>query len=172
MKFIKAWKKGKKYLIYIDLEDGSKKPKKWMETTQAVYNYAKNQFEEGDEIGITYAKENGQYNVSRVNKDGTVKTETTTDEDEGPEEDDDVKRCEDCGKELKDPKYDKCYTCNQKNPSKKSTEKSSERTDSIKMQTAYKVAGMSIQVFTGQIADLDVLKEQLDDIAEHVYKKF
>jgi hypothetical protein len=34
------------------------------------------------------------------------------------------------------------------------------------------VAGMAIQVLTGQVGDVDTIKAMLDDIAEHVKSKF
>jgi len=166
MKFKIAIKKGKKHLLKIQMDDGKEK---WMETTETVFKYAKNQFEEDDEIGITYIKKNGQYYVSRVNKDGEVE-EKEEEKDEEKVDDDGVKRCEDCGKELKNPKYDKCYECNKKNPSK--PQKNMETQDSIKTQSAYKIAAIALQVFTGQIEDLDTLKSQLDEIANHLLRKF
>lgn len=166
MKFKKAFKKGSKCLIKLELDNSEEK---WAETSQTVYNYASKAFKEGDVIGIEYREEGKQMFIDRVNKEGKVTKSTGTSK-PTPEKKTTQPTCEDCGKELKDSKYPKCYTCNQKNPS--TSKKSPEDISSIKMQCAYKVAGMAIQVMTGQIEDVDTIKEMLDNIAEHVSKKF
>jgi hypothetical protein len=179
LKYKFAFEKGGKYLLKIE-KDGEDK---WMTTNKKVFDYTKTAFKEGDEIGIDYVEKNGQIHINRVNKDCKVTSTKETEKEPEPEvADTGVKesefKCEDCGKALKDGKYKKCYTCNKKNPVKKEsktsskyTEKSPEVQESIKMQVAYKVASQAILVFTGQIADLDTLKAQLDDIAKHVREK-
>ena len=180
-----AYKKGKKLLLKIDTQDKSKTSVKWMPTTEAVFNYVKSNFEEDDEIGIEYTKKGPTYHVVRANKEGKNKelgeeavapeaevepkveneTKTTTKE-KG-------KFCLECGKKLTNEKYDTCWSCHEKSPSKgKYSQRSPEVQASIKMQVAYKVAAEAILVFTGVIADLDTLKTQLDDLAEHIVKKF
>lgn len=166
MKFITAYnKKGGKYLLKIELEDGNVK---WMTTTKAVYEYASNNFKEGDEVGITYTEKNSQYHVTRINQDGKSSVAKADSEEETETKEEKVFKCEDCGKELKSDKYKKCYECNKKNPEKRSKSTS----DSIEKQCAYKVAAMALQIFTGQIEDLEVLKNQLDNLATHVLNKF
>jgi len=174
MKFKKAFKKGSKCLIKLELDNSEEK---WAETSQTVYNYASKAFKEGDVIGIEYREEGKQMFIDRVNKEGKmIKTTGTPKEESKPAvkpKTTDGPVCEDCGIGVKDDKYKKCYTCNQKNPSKgTSSKRSPEVQNSIKMQCAYKVAGMAIQVMTGQIEDVDTIKEMLDNIAEHVSKKF
>lgn len=174
MKFRRAYKKGAKCLLKLEFDDGAEK---WAETNQTVYNYASKAFEEGDVIGIDYREKNGQVFVDRVNKDGKV---TKISDSEAPVAEEKEKTqtsgkptCADCGKELKDDKYKKCYTCNQKNPVESSSSgRSPETIDSIKTQTAYKVAAMAIQVLTGQIEDVATIKAHLDEIATHVKAKF
>jgi len=168
-----AYKKGAKHLLKIE-QDGKDV---WMNTTETVYNYAKENFEDGDTIGIEYTKNGKLYHVTRVNKDGNSVEKSAEEVIEESKEETISKKdgyfCEDCGKELKDGKYKKCYDCNQKNPEKgKYTQKSPEVQMSIKTQSAYKCASIAIQVFTGQIADIATLKIQLDDLAGHILKKF
>ena len=172
-----AYKKGKKHLLKIDIGDGEAK---WMDTDETVYNFVKQNFEDGDEIGIEYTQHGKLYKVIRVNKDGK-NVEKSSKEDAPVKEtksppisgDSDKPVYSDCGKELKDSKYKKCYTCNQANPEQgKYSQKSPEVQASIKAQTAYKCASIAMQVFTGQIADLDTLKSQLDDLANHIVNKF
>jgi len=169
-----AYKKGQKILLKIDTQDGSDTPVQWMNTTEAVYNYVKESFEDGDEIGIEYTKKGKLYHVTRVNKEGKCKELSGDDQKESiPQESSSNNLvCEDCGKELKSDKYKKCYTCNQKNPSGGFTQRSPETVASIKTQCAYKAAATALLVFTGQIADIKTLKEQLDDLAEHILSKF
>ena len=61
-----AYKKGQKHLLKISIEDKDE----WMNTTEEVYNYAKENFEDGDVIGIEYTKKGKLYHVTRVNKEG------------------------------------------------------------------------------------------------------
>jgi len=107
------FKKGNKYLAKIVFDDVGEK---WASTTQAVFNFAQKNFEDGEEVDVEYTVKNGQYSVSKIKKvgSGSKKTEPT------PEETAEF-TCEDCGATLKDGKYKKCYTCNKKNPSKKET---------------------------------------------------
>ena len=127
MRLLVVYKKGDKYLLKIALDDGKEK---WMETTSAVYNFAKNNLKghnqdtnyPGDEVDIQYTEKNGQHNVTRISKKG-ANTQTQTDS--SPAKTGGY-TCEDCGKELKDDKYKKCYTCNKKNPTKKSENKYSD----------------------------------------------
>ena len=175
-----AYKKSNKHLLKINKEGEDI----WMNTNEEVYNYAKEKFEDGDKIGIEYIIKGKLYHIIRINKEGDnvekkegdIKT-STNDLLESRKEDKNIEdgyHCLDCGKELKDDKYKKCYTCNQKNPVKStntSFARSPETVASIKMQCAYKVAATAITVLTGQI-DLTVLKEMLDDLAEHIVKKF
>lgn len=171
-----AYKKGSKHLLKIEVEGKDE----WMNTTEEVYNYAKEKFEDGDKIGVEYIMKGKLYHAVRVNTDGKnvelqeSEDNTTSKESTSEKREENLKpTCIDCGKELKDSKYKKCYTCNQKNPVKStSTTRSPETVASIKMQCAYKAAAQAMVVFTGQIADLDVLKSQLDDLANHIVNKF
>ena len=157
MLFKTVFKKGKKILVKIALDDGNEV---WATTTQAVYNWASKNFTEGDEVDVDYTLKNGQYFVKRIsepNKDGSKKTsspkETTSDSEY---------TCEECGASLKDGKYKKCYTCNQKKPSSKNK---SSRTDevgkSIERQAMMKASCDAIKVLTGQVSDIETLGEMI-----------
>ncbi len=143
MKFKTVYKKKDKILIKFTHPD---KGDIWATTTQAVYNWAKKNFKDGDEIIAEYTTKNGEYFVSRISalgkegskgipsvneyacedcgaslKDKKYKKCYTCNKSGGKET---KKRftftCKDCGKELKDDKFKKCYTCNEKNPEPKS----------------------------------------------------
>ncbi len=112
-----AHKKNNNILVKIagldpDTEKKEKKDGTWADCSANVYNWAKKTYKEGDEVKVEYSVNNGQYTVTRITKGAgeSVKTEATQ-PDKNP-------TCKDCGKELKDNRYDTCYTCNQKNPSK------------------------------------------------------
>lgn len=105
-------KKANKYLAKIEV-DGKDK---WFTVTQAVYNFATKNFEEGSEVDVQYTTKNGQYFATKIMTAGSGEEKV----EEVPEETIDYV-CEDCGAELKNGKYKKCYTCNKKNPSKRKT---------------------------------------------------
>ena len=163
MKFLVAYKKGKKNLLKIELDDGEQV---WASTTSAVYNFAKNNFDEGEKAGFEYTVKNGQYFVSRINKDGK-----STKSEEEPVEDTPAEFvCEDCGKTLKDGKYKKCYTCNKKNPSPKSTStRSSDTNESIKKQCALKATVHLMQVLVGRVEGIDTLVEMVEEAFPRIY---
>ena len=111
-------KEDKKYLLKVIIDGVNDGDEIWAETTKAVYTYAKNNFKEEDTCNLEYTEEDGKYKVSRITKGNGTTTKTK-------EVDDTVSeyKCEECGKTLKDGKYKKCYTCNQKNPVKKTAKK-------------------------------------------------
>ena len=145
-------KKGNKFLAKIEMEGKDK----WFTVTQAVYNYATKNYEEGDEVDVHYTVKNGQYFATKITRPGTSKREET------PEEKPEF-TCSDCGRELKDGKYDKCYNCNKKNPSKATTKSTyvPKDTESIKKQAVLKASVHAIQVMTGQINDVEALGEMV-----------
>jgi len=164
MIFKHVCKKADKYLAKIIFKNGEKE--KWATTSEAVYNWAKKNFKEDDEVDVQYTVKNGQYFVSKIMKpgsSGTVIKEETPKEISKP-------TCEDCGKELKDDKYKKCYNCNKKNPVKKSTgtyTKSPEVQQSIKRQAIGHMTSRSLIALTGQV---DV--NNIEEIAESLYKLY
>jgi len=95
--------KGNKYLARIEYDDVGDK---WATTTKAVHDWAKRSFKEGDTVDVQYNIKNGQYFVTRISAPGQgLKVASTPVETSKP-------TCEDCGVELKDRKYKKCYICN------------------------------------------------------------
>lgn len=181
MKFKTVFKKGKKILVKIALDDGNEV---WATTTQAVYNWCEKSFNEDDEVDVEYTSKNGQYFVKRIStpgKGGSKKTsspkETTSDSEYA---------CEDCGASLKDGKYKKCYKCNKKNPSKSSGGGSGkpdykngapygsllpeEATRRNKLATLSSVC-KAYQVMAGQVSDVETVGEQIIVIWKKVYKE-
>lgn len=167
MIFIHICKKAEKYLTKIVFTEGAKW--KWATTTEAVYNYAKKTFKENDEVDVEYTKKNGQYFVSKIMKPGSGKKTTQKSEKTSTASKENSKpTCKDCGKVLKDDKYEKCYKCNQKNPSRsrKSTYTPKD-VESIKDQVALKASVEVMKVLTGQIGDVNTLIE----MTKNVYKE-
>ena len=83
--------------------------------------------------------------------------------------------CEDCGKELKDDKYKKCYNCNKKTPSKKASGKYGdlsvpERNRRAKL-TALSSACEAIKVLTGQVSDVDTIGAMVEQLYDRFYTK-
>lgn len=153
----------------------------WANCTQAVYNYAKKTFKDGNEVDVEYTVKNGEYNVTRITKKGQgngggkgTKLDTPY-------------TCEDCGKTLKDGKYKKCYTCNKKNPTKSTGGSGSGKPDyakgapygsllPVEETRRNKLATLSsaceaIQVMTGQVADADTLADMILAVYDKLYKK-
>ena len=150
-------------------EKKDKKDGTWAGCSANVYNWAKKTYKEGDEVKVEYSVNNGQYTVTRITKGAgeSVKSETKTDA---------SPTCTDCGKELKDNKYDKCYPCNQKNPSKKkssskSYSKSPEDKEQIRRLSVLRAVAQAIQVMTGQIDNVDTLGIMMETLYDKFYKK-
>lgn len=174
MLFKTVFKKGKKILVKIALDDGNEV---WANTTLAVYNWAKKTYEDGDEVDVEYTKKNGQYFVKRISEPGKGGEKKTT----SPETDDFT--CEDCGATLKDAKYKKCYKCNKKNPTKPKSGspdyKNGAPYGSLLPEEATrrnKLATLSsacdaIKVMTGQVGDVGALGEMVVELYEKLYKK-
>ena len=170
MKFLVAVKKNGKNLLRFEDDKGNKI---WATTTDAVVAYAKNNFQEGDKCGLEYTiDDNDKYNVTRINKGekSTATHKATESKDTGKP------KCADCGKELKDDKYEKCYTCNQKNPSKKTSKqsysKSPEDKEQIKRLGLIRSATVGIATLTGHISDVDTLAGMIDTLAKKLYQTY
>lgn len=67
MKFLTAYKKANKYLIKMGFDNGEEK---WGVTDVKVYNYAKHNFEQGDEAKFEYTTKEGQYFITKIIKEG------------------------------------------------------------------------------------------------------
>lgn len=177
MIFKYAFKKGKKALLKIEMDDGKEK---WMETTDAVLKFAENNFKEGDAVDVEYTEQNGKYKATRITAEGESgkKTNKYKKDEENEVEDSTVENvCEDCGKELKSDKYTKCYTCNKKVKENGTTSKTytkpksydGDRNDSIIRQTCIKAASEAVTVLAGHVDDLDTVGDMVIELAGKLY---
>lgn len=171
-KFIFAYykKEEDKYLLKVVLDGINDDDEIWAETTEAVYNFAKKNFEENEKCEFEYEEEDGRYTITKILKKGkTTKKKSSKSKAKYT--------CEDCGKELKDDKYKKCYNCNKKNPIKKTKTSSGEfRTpeqitkDYLANSTATVVkgalVGMQGHLNPNTVTDITV------ELMKNVYKKF
>jgi len=91
----------------IALDENGKKV--WYHTYQKVYEGAKKYLKEGDEVEISLAEEEkeGLKVITFIKKIGQSVPKPQPSNTGKP-------TCEDCGAELKDSKYKKCWKCNQK----------------------------------------------------------
>lgn len=113
MKFLVAYKNDKgKFLVKIEFEPGKEK---WASTSEAVVNYAKANFKANEDVDVDYTEKNGSYTVTRITKKGSTPAPVEA-KTEAPKVEE--FKCTDCGKVLKDGKYQKCFDCNKKNPAK------------------------------------------------------
>lgn len=152
MLFKTVFKKGDKYLAKIIFDDVGEK---WASTTKAVFDFAKKSFKEDEKVDVEYTVKNGQYSVSKIKKPGTGGGSKKTEAKEEKKNTTAEYKCEECGAKLKDDKYKKCYTCNQKNPEKTSVSKSTG--ESIKDQVTLKVVVEALKILTGQVSDPDTI---------------
>ncbi len=165
---------GKNLVKLSGLEDNDTKGT-WANCTQAVYNYAKKTFKDGEEVEVEYSAKNGEYNVTKITKKG-----------QGAESKNTSPTCKDCGKVLKDDKYEKCYPCNQKNPSKPSGARSGSPDYkagapygsllSVEATRRNKLATMSsacsaVQVMVGQLQDADAIADMIIVVYDKLYTK-
>lgn len=170
MRFLFAFVKDGNNLVKIGMDDGKER---WMTCSKIVYGFVKKALKgtdketgyEGDEVKVTYTNVDGKYNCTRIEKVGgtpTSQRETTTDG---------KPKCTDCGKELKDNKYSKCYLCNKKNPVKstgtKTYTKSPEVQESIKRQAIGHMTSRTMIALQGHIDPNNV-----HEIAESIYNTY
>ena len=158
-KFIKV--ANKKIMVKVNIDGIGEK---WTFCTPAVKTFAEKTFKEGDIVNVTYeTKDNGDIHVSRIEKgngkDTTVSSSQSKTNTNKP-------TCKDCGKELKDAKYEKCYACNQKNPSYKK-DKGSEVNTSIKRQAIGHMVSRTLIALTGQLD-----RNSVPEVMEVLYKKY
>lgn len=156
MKFLVAYKKGDKTLVKIELDDGEQV---WGTTSEAVYNFAKKAFKEGEEVGVEYTEKNGQYFVNRITKKGSSETSTTKQKTTSST----GFACEDCGYELKDGKYKKCYTCNEKAPASSKKTSGDNTQEYINRQNANHATSRTLIALQGHVDPNNVL-ELIDTI--------
>jgi len=140
----------------------------WFSAMGGSVNYLE-KMKKGDTIKIEY-KQNGVYrNVTSLSKVESAKTETPketkSDSQEVPEF-----TCEDCGAALKDGKYKKCYTCNQKNPTvTKGKDNPMATTKDVQIQRGNSLNSASAVLkgnYEGTNTDPDKIKEATLHLAE------
>ena len=141
----------------------------WTSCSQAVKDYASANFKSGDDVHVQYEDgQNNMFHVSKIEKGPGTDTKKGTAPAVGGGSGKPV--CEDCGKDLKDAKYKKCYTCNQKNPAKKtggSYGKTPEVQESIKRQAIGHMTSRTLISLQGHVDPNNV-----EAIAERLYKKY
>jgi len=144
----------------------------WAFCSEPVLKFAKNTLKEGDEVTIQSDNKNGNIYITRISKGEVVSIETP--KTEKPVSESPRYVCEDCGKELKDGKYKKCYECNKKNPEPKEKKEpkttygyTPKDTESIKKQAVLKSVCMAVSALTGMI-DIN----NLGDVIENLYDRF
>jgi hypothetical protein len=163
-------------LLKLKKDDGQEK---WYPTDDNVYDYATKSIKKNEEVTIETKEVKGQSIITRITKasapETPVKAPTTAPVASNTAEATTEPTCTDCGKKLKDNKYTKCFTCNQKNPTPKASGgfgKSPEVQDSIKRQAIMKAAADAVaQVFVGQVGDVDVLGDMIIKLYEKLLPK-
>lgn len=158
-----ACKRGGKYLAKIEFEGKDK----WFTATKAVYTYASKNFEEGQDVDIEYNVQNGQYFVTKIMNAGSGTKSTSAPE---TKVSDGKPTCEDCGKELKDSKYTKCYECNQK--ARKSSGGKTYGKDSVAIQKESVLHSCAIAVGAlAGLVDPNNIGDVLESLYDRMYKK-
>lgn len=165
MLYLVAYKNDKgKYLIKIGLDDGKEK---WASTSEAVYNYAKANFAQKEEVEYEMTEKNGQYHVSKIMKKGQKSSAPAPEatKSTAPATETAGFKCEDCGATLKDGKYKKCYPCNKKNPAPRKESSGGQRDavgQSIEKQAMMKASAMAVgSAFVSQVQDADTLANMI-----------
>ena len=157
-KFIRVAAKKTMLKVAIDGQE------KWATCTTQVLGYAKNTFKGGEEVDIQ-SEASGEVGlhitrISKAGQGGGVTNSTVSNT---------VPTCKDCGKELKDAKYEKCYTCNKKNPAPKSGSygKTPEVQESIKRQAIGHMTSRSLIAMQGQVDPNNIV-----GLIETLYAKY
>ena len=169
MKFLIGFKKNGKALLKIKFDDGAEK---WAVTTDAVVEYAQKNFQKEEDAVFEMTEKNGQYTVSKITKVGGSSGTTSA-----PATTTGTPKCSDCGKDLKDAKYKKCYDCNKANPTKHEEKPAGGgRTDavgtSIEKQAMMKASANAVALaMQGQVQDVGVLGDLIVALYERLYAK-
>ena len=172
MKFLVAFEKGGKSLLKLRFDDGTEK---WAVTSKAVVDYAKAHFQKDEDAQFEMTEKNGQYTVTKILKIGGATTPAPA---QAPATTTGTPKCSDCGKDLKDAKYKKCYDCNKKAPAQQAEKPAGGggRTDavgtSIEKQAMMKASANAVALaMQGQISDVTVLGDLIVALYEVLYAK-
>jgi len=87
----------------------------WFNAGDAVVPYLA-KIEKGTEVIVTFEKKGVAKNVTKIIKASVPATTETSKEEPKQTKSSTGFECEDCGKELKDGKFKKCFMCNKKAP--------------------------------------------------------
>jgi len=148
----------------------------WFNATDNAKPYLE-KIEVGAEVVVNYTKKGISKNVTKIAEAKGQNKSTTKTESKSTE----VKKgtgtfvCEDCGVELKNDKYPKCYTCGKK-AYKKSTKKTSydspEKTAQIQRGNALNAAGYVMSGFKYEDPAKEIDPETLAEMTIVVAEKF
>lgn len=131
--------------LIFDQED----KEKWAECSQAVYNFAKKNFEEDEVVEVEYTKdeEKNKYHVTKIMKKG---------------------------KKSNSKKYNKSYNKNtgKKNYSGKTYyQESPEKQESIKRQAMLKASVEAVKILQGHLGNVDAIIEAVSECYDAFIKK-
>ena len=168
-KFIKV--ANKKIMVKVDIDNVGAV---WATCTPAVKDFAGKAFKEGDVVKVTYELKTDaevKYHVTRIEKGTGTDTKTGGGTPDTEKSNAGKPTCKDCGKELKDAKYEKCWDCNKKNPSKSAGKgsygKTPEVQESIKRQAIGHMTSRTMIALQGHVDP-----NNLPDIVRSVYKLY
>jgi hypothetical protein len=139
----------------------------WFNAGDAVVPYLA-KIEKGTEVIVTFEKKGVAKNVTKIVKAGTE----TPKEEHQPTKSSTGFECEDCGKELKDGKFKKCFMCNKKAPKTEGNKisrkepsytQSPERSAQIQRGNALNAAG---RLLSGRPEDPETLAEMAIVVAQ------
>jgi len=130
----------------------------WFSAVGGAVNYLE-KMKKGDKIKIIYEQKGVNRNVTNISKVEDTNTQTSKETSPKTEDIPPVPKyiCEDCGAELKDDKYKKCYKCNQKNP----------KDVQIQRGNALNSASAVLKGnFEGTNTDIEIIKQATLNLAE------
>ena len=165
MKLVKIAER--KTMLKVILDDGKET---WADTTKPVYEYTKKNFKEGEEVIFTYEQKGELPFITRIEKLGQKSTQQSSQVQESKKF-----SCEECGKELKDNKYKRCYDCNKKTPPKdekdisKSESEKTTTTNSIEKQNINNAVSRALIALQGHV-NLDNILEIAEKLRQFFAK--
>lgn len=181
MKFIYAAKNknGKFFIKYSD-DNGAEI---YGSTSEKVVAYANKILKEGDEFEAEIIKQGTFVKILKINAKTTTNNNANVTMEKGviPEGETVTVTnatakfaCADCGKELKNGTYTKCFNCNKSNPEPKPKTygKSPEEQDSIRKQAVLKASADAVATaFQGQFSNADALSTMIIEVYDKLYAK-
>ena len=134
----------------------------WATCSEAVKDYAKKTFKEGDIVDVQ-SDPSGELglHVTRISKPGQGGGGSPA---QSPANTELI--CPDCGK-AKEAKYEKCWSCNKKNPSSKTKDRGSDVNTSIKRQAIGHMTSRSLIAMQGHVDPNNIV-----GLVETLYAKY